>query len=113
MMPTREETNADGSSRTADARVQKSALPVRGTSAQRKKALLDKKIQRERAEAGRVERGKEDALRRKKVNIERMKEGALPKKKANGKEISNERASEVGGEEVRAMETESTWGGCK
>ena len=108
MMPTREETNADGSSRTADARVQKSALPVRGTSEQRKKALLDKKIQRERAEAGRVERGKEDALRRKKTNIERMKEGALPKKKANGKEISNERASEVGGEDARAMETDST-----
>ena len=92
-MPTGKETDADGNSMTASAQDQKNALPVRGTSALRKKALLENQIQREQAEAGRIERLKEDSLR---------------KKKANRTKIINEYVNGVGEEEAKVMEKETT-----
>ena len=74
---------------SATAQEQKTALPARGTSALRKKALLEIQIQREQADAERLERLKEDTLR---------------KKKATRTKIINDYVNGVGAEEANDID---------
>ena len=96
-MPTGKKTDADGNSMSASAQEQKTALPARGTSALRKKALLEKQIQREQ-DANRLER-----LEKAKEE-ERLNEKTLQKKKANRTKIINEYVNGGEEEDAKALE---------
>ena len=67
-MPAGKKTDTDGNSVSASAQEQINALPARGTAALRKKAILENQIQREQADAERLERLKTETLRKRKNN---------------------------------------------
>ena len=91
-------TGKTGNSMTASAQEQIIALPTRGTSALRKRALLEEQLRREGVEAdrlARLEEVKED---------KRLKEKRLRKFKAAREKIIDEYVNGVGGEDAKAME---------
>ena len=67
-MPAGKKTDTDGNSVSASAQEQINALPARGTAALRKKTILENQIQREQADAERLERLKTKTLRKRKNN---------------------------------------------
>ena len=83
---------------SASTQEQINALPARGTSALRKKALLENQIQREQAEADRLERLKEVK------EDKRLKEKTLRKKKANRPKIINKYVNGGKEEDAKVME---------
>ena len=91
-------TGQTSHSMTASAKEQILALPVRGTSALRKKALLEQQIQREEDEADRLERLEE--MRTDK----RLKEKRLRKFKAAREKAIDEYVNGAGGEDKKARE---------